>query len=282
VYLRRGEVRGRVGLTDPAHGGRVAVIGPASWTGVITGGSSGIGRAVALQSAATGADLVIAADDERSGETTAEQIRDESGRRCAFVRTDVADPDEVEALIARGEAFLGSVRFLVAAAGIAGSGTAEETSPQAWRHVIDVNLSGSFFLAKYGIPALRRAGGGAIVLMGSDIGIVGARRSVGYCASKGGVINLTRALALDCAAFGIRVNCVAPGSTRTPMLEHWFDGVDDPNAALAELRRLIPLGREARPEEIAQVVLNVLSDSSSYMTGSVVSVDGGVTAWYGI
>jgi NAD(P)-dependent dehydrogenase (short-subunit alcohol dehydrogenase family) len=258
------------------------VIGPASWTGVITGGSSGIGRAVALQSAATGADLVIAADDERSGETTAEQIRDESGRRCAFVRTDVADPDEVEALIARGEAFLGSVRFLVAAAGIAGSGTAEETSPQAWRHVIDVNLSGSFFLAKYGIPALRRAGGGAIVLMGSDIGIVGARRSVGYCASKGGVINLTRALALDCAAFGIRVNCVAPGSTRTPMLEHWFDGVDDPNAALAELRRLIPLGREARPEEIAQVVLNVLSDSSSYMTGSVVSVDGGVTAWYGI
>lgn len=235
-----------------------------------------------MGAASMGADLVLAADDEQSGETTAEDVRRETGRGCAFVRTDVANPAEVEALIERAESVLGSVRFLFAAAGIGSLGTAEETSPAAWRRVIDVNLSGSFFLAKYGIPALRRAGGGAIVLTGSDIGIVGARGAVGYCASKGGVVNLTRALAIDCAPLGIRVNCIAPGSTQTPMLEHWFEGMNDPDAALVELRQHIPLGREARPEEIAEVVLTLLSDSSSYMTGSIVSVDGGVTAWYGI
>lgn len=258
------------------------MVDPGTWAGVITGGTSGIGRAVALQAASKGADVVIGADDDRAGAGIVERIRTETGRRATFVRTDVARPDDVEALIEKAEAEHGSIRFLVAAAGIAGLGTAAETSAEQWRRVIDVNLSGSFFLAKYGIPALSRAGGGAMVLIGSDIGIVGARGAVAYCASKGGVINLTRALALDSAPLGVRVNCVAPGSTRTPMLEHWFDRAEDPGAALAELRRHIPLGREAQPDEIAGIVVTLLSETSSYMTGSIVSVDGGVTAWYGI
>jgi NAD(P)-dependent dehydrogenase (short-subunit alcohol dehydrogenase family) len=252
------------------------------WTGVITGGTSGIGRAVALLCAAAGADMVIAADDELAGAAVVEQIRTQTGRRTTFIRTDVAYAHDVKALIEQAEAELDTIRFLVAAAGVAGLGTAEETSAEHWRRVIDVNLSGSFFLAKYGIPALSRAGGGTVVLIGSDIGIVGARGAVSYCASKGGVINLTRALALDSAPLGIRVNCVAPGSTRTPMLEHWFDEATDADAALMELRQQIPLGREAQPDEIARVVVMLLSDTSSYMTGSIVSVDGGVTASYGI
>jgi NAD(P)-dependent dehydrogenase (short-subunit alcohol dehydrogenase family) len=148
--------------------------------------------------------------------------------------------------------------------------------------VIDVNLTGSFHLAKYGIPALQRGGGGAILLTGSDIGLVGATNSVAYCAAKGGVVNLTRALALDCAPLGIRVNCIAPGSTETPMLKRWFDTAEDPAAEMSSLLDRIPLRRPARPEEIADVALGLLSDATSYMTGSIVSVDGGVTAWYGI
>jgi NAD(P)-dependent dehydrogenase (short-subunit alcohol dehydrogenase family) len=250
-------------------------------TGVITGGSSGIGRAAALMLAARGADLAVASTDETSGHAVVEEIK-RLGQRGLFVRADVSEPSDVRILIEKAEETLGPLRFLYASAGIGATGTAETTTPEQWRRVIDVNLTGSFLLAKFGIAALRRAGGGSILLTGSDLGLVGATQSVAYCAAKGGVVNLTRALALDCARLGIRVNCIAPGSTQTPMLEHWFDKSPDPAAEMSELRARIPLGRPAEPEEIAEIAVAILSDTSSYMTGSVVSVDGGVTAWYGI
>lgn len=251
------------------------------WRGVVTGGSSGIGRATALELATRGAVVAVSSTDEVNGKTVVAELESLGGQGI-FVPADVTQPDQVERLIQEAEATLGPLRFLFASAGVGGAGTAETTSVEEWRHVLDINLTGTFFLAKYGIPALARAGGGSILLTGSDLGLVGAKNSVAYCASKGGVANLARALALDCASLGIRVNCIAPGSTQTPMLDHWFDESPDPAREMAELRARIPLGRPARAEEIAKVAVELLSDSFSYVTGAVVSVDGGVTAWYGI
>ncbi|MGH2594417.1 MAG: SDR family NAD(P)-dependent oxidoreductase [Actinomycetota bacterium] len=249
--------------------------------GVVTGGSSGIGRASALRLARDGASVAIGSTDGAAGQVVVSEI-EALGGKAIHVETDVTDPGQVERLIDAAEAAVGRVRFLFACAGVGSSGTAETTSVDEWRRVINVNLTGSFLLAKFGIPALFRAGGGAILLTGSDLGQVGATNSVAYCASKGGVTNLTRALALDCAPLGIRVNCIAPGSTRTPMLDRWFDGSPDPDAELAGLAERIPLGRPADPGEIAELAAVLLSDASSYMTGAVIPVDGGVTAWYGL
>jgi NAD(P)-dependent dehydrogenase (short-subunit alcohol dehydrogenase family) len=251
------------------------------WSGVVTGGSSGIGRATALELATRGAVVAVASNDDADGNAVVAELEGRGGQGI-FLPVDVTDPNQVERLIQQAEARVGPLRFLCASAGVAGAGTAETTSIEDWRHVLDVNLTGAFLLAKYGIPALERAGGGSILLMGSDLGVVGAKNSVAYCASKGGVINLARALALDCAPLGIRVNCIAPGSTQTSMLDHWFDESADPAGEMADLRARIPLGRPARAEEIAKAAVGLLSDSFSYMTGAVVSVDGGVTAWYGI
>src|SRR6266498_2477886 len=127
------------------------------------------------------------------------------------------------AVVTGAEEAYGAVHVLYASAGVMPTGTAPETSEADWRLAIEVNLGGAFRLAKFGIPALRRAGGGAIVLTASELGLVGASQAAAYCAAKGGVVNLTRALAIDCGPLGIRVNCLCPGPIETPMLRGWFD-----------------------------------------------------------
>ena len=162
------------------------------------------------------------------------------------------------------------------------TGTAPETSEDAWRLAIDVNLGGAFRLAKFGIPALVRAGGGSIVLTASELGLVGASNAAAYCASKGGVVNLTRAMAIDCGPLGIRVNCLCPGPIETPMLREWFEEASDPAEAERVQTEPVLLGRIGRPHEIADAAVHLASDASSYMTGSMMVVDGGATAWYGL
>jgi NAD(P)-dependent dehydrogenase (short-subunit alcohol dehydrogenase family) len=248
---------------------------------VVTGATSGLGRAGAIRFAAEGARVVASSRRQDEGMRVVREIEDQGGK-AIFVGCDVTREHDVRALIAAAEEAYGAVHILYASAGVMPTGTAPETSEEDWRLAIEVNLGGAFRLAKFGIPALRRAGGGAIVLTASELGLVGASQAAAYCAAKGGVVNLTRALAIDCGPLGIRVNCLCPGPIETPMLRGWFDAAPDP--AEAERIQVTPvlLGRIGRPEEIAEAALHLASDASSYATGSVVVVDGGATAWYGL
>jgi NAD(P)-dependent dehydrogenase (short-subunit alcohol dehydrogenase family) len=240
---------------------------------VVTGGTSGLGRA--------GARVAVASRREDEGEKVVAEIN-EHGGEAMFVRTDVRVPEEVEALVGRAEERFGAVHVLYASAGVMLTGTAPETTEDVYGTVMDVNVGGTFRLARYGIPTLERAGGGSIVLTASELGLVGASEAVAYCASKGAVINMTRALAIDCGPLGIRVNCLCPGPIDTPMLRDWFEAGDDPAELERRQTQPVLLKRIGRPGEIADVAVFLASDMSAYMTGAVVVADGGATAWYGL
>jgi NAD(P)-dependent dehydrogenase (short-subunit alcohol dehydrogenase family) len=248
---------------------------------VITGATSGLGRAGAIRFAAEGARVVAASRREDQGKQVVRQIEDQGGK-AIFVRCDVTSSDDVEALIGAAERAYGAAHVLYASAGVMPTGTAPETSDEDWRLAIEVNLGGAFRLAKFGIPALQRAGGGSIILTASELGLVGASSAAAYCAAKGGVVNLTRALAVDCGPLGIRVNCLCPGPIETPMLRDWFNAAPDPAEAERIQTTPVLLGRIGLPDEIADAALHLASDASSYATGSVTVVDGGATAWYGL
>lgn len=248
---------------------------------VVTGGTSGLGRAGAIRFAREGAKVAVASRREEEGRQVVDEISS-AGGEAVFLRADVRVSQDVEALVAQAEARFGKIDVLYASAGVMLTGTAPETSDDVYEQVIDVNVGGSFRLVKYGIPALVRAGGGSIVLTASELGLVGAREAVAYCASKGAVVNMTRALAVDCGELGIRVNCLCPGPIDTPMLRDWFEAGQDP--AELERRQTEPvlLKRVGKPEEIAETALFLASTASSFMTGAVIVADGGATAWYGL
>jgi NAD(P)-dependent dehydrogenase (short-subunit alcohol dehydrogenase family) len=248
---------------------------------VVTGGTSGLGRAGAIRFAREGANVAVASRREEEGRRVVDEISS-AGGEALFFRTDVRVSQDVEALVAQAEDRFGKIDVLYASAGVMLTGTAPETTDEVYEQVLDVNVGGSFRLAKYGIPALVRAGGGSIVLTASELGLVGAREAVAYCASKGAVVNMTRALAVDCGELGIRVNCLCPGPIDTPMLRDWFEAGEDP--AELERRQTEPvlLKRVGEPEEIAETALFLASDASSFMTGAVIVADGGATAWYGL
>lgn len=248
---------------------------------VVTGASSGIGAAVVEEFAQAGALVVGGARREPEGRAVVDAVRARGGV-ADFVRTDVTSPTDVEHLVAQAEARHGRVDVLVSNAGMLANGTATDTSIELWHDVIETNLAGPFYLAKYGIPALRRAGGGAIVVIASELGLVGARETVAYCAAKGGLINMVRAISLDVAAEGIRVNALCPGPIDTPMLRDWVDAADDPKALEDDQLRPIPLGRLGLPEEIARAARFLASGAATYMSGSVMVADGGATSWYGL
>lgn len=247
---------------------------------VVTGGSSGLGRAGVLGFAREGARVAIGAVAPGQGAELAAQIAADGGD-AFYLDADVRRGADVERLIAAAEERWGRVDILYASAGVMPVGTAPDTSEEDYQLAVDVNLGGCFRLAKYGIPALARAGGGAVILTASELGLVGAAAAAAYCAAKGGVVNLTRALALDCAPLGIRVNCLCPGAVDTPMLRRWY-ATGDPVELEKRQVAPIPLGRVGRPGEIAEAALFLASDSSSYMTGATLTVDGGATCWYGL
>jgi NAD(P)-dependent dehydrogenase (short-subunit alcohol dehydrogenase family) len=247
---------------------------------VITGGSSGLGRAGARRFAAAGAKVAIGALQPDQGAEVAGEIT-AAGGEAFYQDTDVRNPADVEALVSAAERRWGRIDVLYASAGVMPVGSAPDTSEDDYQLAVDVNLGGCFRLAKYGIPALARAGGGSVVLTGSEIGIRGASGAAAYCASKGAVVNLTRALAIDSAPLGVRVNCLCPGPIDTPMLRAWFQTGDPGELERTQVAPLL-LGRLGRPEEIAEAAFFLASDASSYMTGAVFVVDGGATCWYGL
>lgn len=242
---------------------------------IITGAANGIGRAGAEAFAEAGANVIIADTADASDVVT--KISGDGGPEARAYRIDVGDPESVAAMVADVEDAFGHVDVLYANAGVHDWGDAPETSVEVWERSLRVNLSGTFYLAKYGIPALRRSGGGSIITTASEYGVLGARRSVGYCASKAGVINLTRALAVDHAVDKIRANCIVPGPVATERGLAIF--ASDPG--LSEKQdALVLLGRNGEPKEIANAALFLAGPQSTFITGAVLRVDGGSTAWY--
>lgn len=249
---------------------------------ILTGGTSGIGRASARLFGREGAKVVIGARNEQAGASIVQTIQEDGRGEALFVKTDVSRPEQVENLVTQAVERFGRLDVLYGNAGIFPTGTAPETTIETWHRTIDINLAGQFYLAKYGIPALIESGGKVIIFTASELGTVGITGAVAYCASKGGVINMTRAIAIDCAPHGIRVNCLAPGPIETPLLRDWFNEVENPEELEEAQKKPVLLKRFGEPEEIAEVAVFLASDASSFMTGAIIVIDGGATAWYGL
>lgn len=245
---------------------------------LVTGATSGIGAAVARLFAASAAAIMLTGRDERRGRSVHAAIA-EAGGTAAFVPGNIKDPSFCDRLVMETVDRFGRLDVLVNNAGTIHRGTVEETSEAAWREVMAINADAVFYLSRAAVPLMKRQGGGVIVNVASDWGLTGARRAVAYCASKGVVVQLTRAMALDHARDNIRINAVCPGDTDTPML---FTGHDepsfDPEAHRKACGEATPIGRIASPDEVAKVVLFLASDAASYVTGATVPVDGGNTA----
>ena len=249
-------------------------------TGLITGAASGIGAAGADLFAAHGAALVLLDQDRAGGQRVADAITARGGR-AVFQPGDAASPDDVAGAVRAAVRHFGQLDLLWANAGTGVAKTVPETTLEEWDRVLAVNLTGAFLLAKYGIPELAAAGGGTMVITGSANSFTADRSWAAYCASKGGLLMLCRALALDHAADGIRVNIVCPGSVTTPLHEAWLAGRPGglPLAQTRDADRAAhPLGRFADPAEVARAALFLACAESSFTTGAPLLVDGGVTA----
>jgi NAD(P)-dependent dehydrogenase (short-subunit alcohol dehydrogenase family) len=235
---------------------------------IVTGAGHGIGQATAQRLAAEGARVVVADIDEDAGATSTADI-EANGCEALFVGVDVMSAADVDKMVAHTIEAFGRVDILVNNAGILRMGAVEELSEDDWRLVIDTNLTGVFLCSKAVIPAMRRQGGGCIVNIASGAGLVGVRRSAAYCASKGGVVLLTKAMALDYEPDAIRVNAVCPGAVDTQLMEHkWrFEGAVDLASARRDYEAALPLRRMLYPEEIAHQVMFLASHDSYPMTG---------------
>jgi NAD(P)-dependent dehydrogenase (short-subunit alcohol dehydrogenase family) len=244
---------------------------------LVTGGGSGIGRAICERFAREGARVAVSDWRREAAEETVAHIVAEGGTAVS-TSGDVASPDDAARMVSETVAAFGRLDVLVANAGRALVATATETTPEQWDRTIGTNLTGCFLLARAAIPHLITAGGGSIVLTASQLAFVGAERFAAYAASKGGVLNLARALALDHARDKIRVNALCPGAVETPLLLNQFAGQDGPQGSLDDLVALHPLGRLGQPEEIAAAALFLASDEASFVTGSALVVDGGYLA----
>jgi NAD(P)-dependent dehydrogenase (short-subunit alcohol dehydrogenase family) len=245
---------------------------------LITGAGSGIGREAALLFAREGASVVVAEVADDAGRHTAADI-EKAGGRAHFVHADVSQANDVRAMVGEAEKTYGRVNVLFNNAGVFpdADGSVLDTDEETWDFVLRVNLKGVFLGCKYGIPALLRAGGGSIVNTASFVALMGAATpQIAYTSSKGGVLALTREVAIEFARKGIRVNALCPGPVDTPLLQELFR---DPERRKRRLVH-IPMGRLARADEVAKAALFLASDESSYINGAAFTVDGGITAAY--
>jgi meso-butanediol dehydrogenase / (S,S)-butanediol dehydrogenase / diacetyl reductase len=238
---------------------------------LVTGGASGMGAACVRAFAAAGAKVVLIDKNP----SLAAEVSSQTGAQVES--GDVSSSAFCDAVVARAVAQFGRVDGLVNAAGIIVRAAGLDTSDDAWQRMFNVNVSGSFYMARAALRQMVQQKSGAIVNFGSIWGDVGAAGVAAYCASKGAIHNLTRALALEHAANNIRINAVCPGEVNTPMLQSERSEPVSPDL-LERLAATVPMGRLAAPEEIAQVVLFLASGHASYMTGSLVMVDGGFIA----
>ncbi|MDB5699519.1 MAG: ycdF 1 [Alphaproteobacteria bacterium] len=243
-------------------------------TALITAGGAGIGRAIALEWAGRGGTAIVTdlvADD---AEQVAADIRAAGGTSDALA-LDVQSREMIEEVVPKAAAFAGGIDALFNVAGTNLPRTIEELDEADWYRLIDVNLTSVYRLSRLVIPQMRARGGGAIVNIASVAAIMAENRCPAYSASKAGVAMLTRNMAIDFARDNIRVNAICPGSTRTPRIERYWKNSP---TGVSEIATLAPMNRSAEPEEIARPALFLASAGASYMTGSIVVVDGGLSA----
>ncbi|MET7338667.1 SDR family NAD(P)-dependent oxidoreductase [Nonomuraea sp. NPDC005650] len=239
---------------------------------IVTGGASGIGRATALLFAREGARVVVADIDAAGAGATVAQIAAEAGEAIA-VQADVSDPEDCRRVVGTAVETFGGLHVLFNNAGIIRRTTALDLDVEEWDRVMAVNVRSVFLMCKHAIPAMTE--GGSIVNTGSGWGLKGGGNAISYCASKAAVVNMTRALAIDHARAGIRVNSVNPGDTDTPMLRDEARQLGEDWTAFQSDAADRPMGRAGTPDEIARAVLFLAGDAASYITGSALVVDGG-------
>lgn len=243
-------------------------------SGIVTGAGSGLGRATALQFASIGARVVVADVNVDAGDAVVAEIT-AAGGSAVFLATDVTDPAACEALVGACIDTFGALDFAVNNAGTTGTpGSVVDYPLDAWRATMAVNLDGVFYAMRAELPSMVAAGRGAIVNVASGAGLVGFAGLPAYVASKHGVVGLTKSAALECAARGVRINCVCPGSVRTPMLEGFMGGDERMERAMTAG---VPMGRLGTPAEIAEAIVWLCSDAASYMVGHALVCDGGAT-----
>lgn len=235
---------------------------------IVTGGASGIGEFTVREMLKQGAKVVIADFDDAGGQ----KLADELGEGVSFIHVDVSNEEQVEAMVKHSVDTFGKVDILFNNAGIGSTGSTHELSLEDWNKTISVNLSGVFLCAKYALIEMVKQGSGSIVNCASILGHVGQAATASYSAAKGGVVNMTRALSVEYASQGIRVNAVCPGYINTPLL----DQLDE--ATRKHLVSLHPLGRLGESQEVANAVVFLASDEASFVTGANLLVDGGYTA----
>ncbi len=241
---------------------------------LITGAASGIGRATALLFAREGAAVAIADIDREGGESVVETIAGQGGS-AVFIPCDVSVAEDCNRAVERTVQKFGRLDILFNNAGIIRRATVPDTTEEEWDRAMAVNSKSVFLMCRYAIPVMVRAGGGVIINTASGWGLVGGRRAASYCASKGAVVQLTRAMALDHGEQNIRVNCICPGDTDTPMLQEEARQLELPPVEFVAGAADRPLKRVGSPEDIARAVLYLASDASSFVTGTTLVVDGG-------
>jgi NAD(P)-dependent dehydrogenase (short-subunit alcohol dehydrogenase family) len=245
-------------------------------TVVVTGASLGIGEAIARAFAAEGGRVVVASRNAGPAEALVAAIGAASGV-AMHVPTDVSNEADVQALVGSTLDRFGRLDVLVNNAGIHMTGDAAQTALADWERILAVNLTGAFLCTKYAADALAAAKG-VVVNVSSEAGLVGIRNQVAYNVSKAGMIALTKSCAVDFAPRGIRVNCVCPGTTATPLVEELVARAADPAAARRQWESIRPMNRLGTPAEIASAILYLASEEAGYATGAVLAIDGGYTA----
>ena len=245
---------------------------------VITGGGTGIGQAIALAFAREGAQVVVAGRRKEKLDETLHLLQ-QAGCSALALECDVTKAADTQRVVKSAEDAFGKVNVLVNNAGALSVSTVENITEEDWDRVMATNVKGPFLMSRAALPAMRRAGGGSIINVGSVLGIVAIRDRAAYCASKGGVSMLTKAMALDHAQDNIRVNCVCPSIVESDMTRNLFAETEVGQQARESRLASIPLGLFGKPADIAGLTVFLASEESSWMTGTVIPVDGGVTAY---
>ncbi len=245
---------------------------------VITGAGSGIGQATARLFAREGAKFVVADIAADSVRRTADGIGQDGGESRP-VQVDVTQSHQVQRMLRETIGAYGQIDVLINNAGFGFAASVEETSEEDWDRLMAVNLKGVFLGCKYVVPLMRRQHAGVIINTASVAAVVGVRERAAYCASKGAVAALTKAMAIDHVSDGIRINCIAPGTVETPYFSGIFAQSPDPEKMRKEIEARQVMNRMGTPEEIAQGMLFLASDDSSFVTGTTLFVDGGMSAW---
>lgn len=243
---------------------------------IVTGAGRGIGRATALRFAREGASVVVASQSLDNAQRTATLVETE-GHSALPIAVDVTRAEDVQRMIHTVRDIYGHIDVLVNNAGVFRAGNAVNTTEEDWHRIMNVNLCGAWLCMKYTLPEMIRSGGGSIVNVSSEAGLIGIKDMAAYSSSKGGLIALTRSTALEYVGNNIRVNCVCPGRTATDMVEQHIAESPDPIAARRELSADRPMLRMGTVDEIANAILFLASDEASFATGVILPVDGGIS-----